>query len=254
MDKKRTGIIAVFIIIMALDIGTIPGCRGSEVKIKGGTKDMQAIDSASEKSSTKVEEVKLTADYFIPDISKKYIYEGTVSSEGKLDSTVTWSMDNQGRYVKSEEINTTNKGSVYHSLYKDTFSVQKDSVYCINRESYTEPFGTKTNRTVDGEWVMLKPALPGEAWGSTYKEVSEYPQDFSKTTTFVGFEEIMIMGKKEQAAHLTVTYKSSNGVLYTYKEDYWLVRNIGVAKTVKEQSSRGYVDTEKSELTAIQSK
>lgn len=223
-------------------------------KVKEELEGIYPFNLPTATSSNKSEGVELTPDYFIPDINKRYVSDRVLfiaSNQIETEATVVWSKDNQGKYIKREEIRYKKSTMDFYDLYEDTFLIQNNFVYCTNSEGAPHDAGGFKAAMDPGKWIKLKPVLPGDSWNSIYAFQFDYgSENYIETTTFVGIEDLTVMGKKEQAAHLHVLReeKSSYGTI-KYDEDYWLVRNVGIVKSISKDTSRG--TTKNYELTAI---
>ncbi|MEN6389809.1 MAG: copper amine oxidase N-terminal domain-containing protein [Syntrophomonas sp.] len=195
--------------------------------------------SLTDDNSTDSEEV-LTPDYWIPDINKKYIYRRSSSVNNPVsDVQAEWISQND-RYIEKKTMDVE-----YADLYTTWVQqISETKIYTINSNSvmlveHGEDTGqVETKHVISGNSAVVSPVNPNQYWNINYSSLmnlSDRLEKFTGQATFVGFDNINIMGTKEKAAHIHIEKQAESSDEYShsinkYFEDYWLVKGLGVVK------------------------
>ena len=197
--------------------------------------------------SLPAEEVQLTADYWIPDTGKRYVYATAYEDYGQNFSEtgqriVTWTEDANG-YVRSWDHKDWEKDgtlSEYGSCEEDTYVIEGSSIYWKMNSGSIEQAGSCDESLVSGAKEILRQVKPGQTWNNAYNTALAYSNNrdnYSETVSFIGMEDIVCLGANQKTAHIKTTgsFVTAKGTKYEttyhYSEDYWLVKDIGIVKS-----------------------
>ncbi|MEA4924006.1 MAG: copper amine oxidase N-terminal domain-containing protein [Syntrophomonadaceae bacterium] len=164
--------------------------------------------------------VILTPDYWIPDLTRQYYFDGN-------DFYRAWTQQEDNNY-QCEIL----PWDIWPK--KDHYAIKGGYICWLEGEG-----GGSHEYVTSGQRIVLAPVSPGQSWQSTY--TLDSGNTYYETGTFIGMEEISILGAKMMAAHIHV----KEGATYEY--DQWLVKNMGMVK--RESYYQGILHT--TELTGI---
>lgn len=196
---------------------------------------------------------RLTFDYFIPELGKKYILKhihSSQSSDGRSnnnESTLTriWEKTGQGRYhwTQADDVHS------HHSFYE----VSCEGIIVTNWDAFWYKNGRKqTTNIIEGTDMGLKFVQPGQSWNNSW--VLEYSfndgnghiDKCTETHTFQEIQKITIMGQEMEAAYVTEegTFirqrNHSDGYSDvdegTSRTEVWYVKGLGLVKSVKSET------------------
>ncbi|MEN6389810.1 MAG: copper amine oxidase N-terminal domain-containing protein [Syntrophomonas sp.] len=190
-------------------------------------------------SSLAAYSTQLTPDYWIPDLTKKYVYT-TSCNYGQYPRTeqkmVTWSKDSQGQYIRSWDKYTWQEdGTLSQNVWSETdvYVLEGSSISWKANSGYIDQAGSSDTSLVAGTKDILEPVEPGQTWSNHFSISAVYDNgsrdNYSEEVRFVGMENIECLGVIRQAARITVN--GSYGTTH-YEVNYWLVKNIGIVKSV----------------------
>lgn len=226
------------------------------------TASIKSADSSQAPSSAQpnplpVNGVQLTSDYWIPDMSKTYVYATSYdynsSGPRKGQKTVKWTMDSDGKFLRSwDEYDWQEDGTleVYGRHEADTYVFKGGSIYWNLNSGWIDQAGSWEESLISGTKEVLRQVSPGQTWSNNFRTSSGFgdPGDsYSETVSFKGMEYIPCLGVTKQAAHINVNgakisyIGTKNESTYHYNIDYWLIKDIGIAKSVENAYSSGYV-------------
>ncbi|MEQ8174786.1 MAG: tetratricopeptide repeat protein [Syntrophomonadaceae bacterium] len=177
----------------------------------------------------KKEEIKLTPDYWIPDISKMYLWDGK--------REFRWRKTADGKYW----INDYYVGA---ESFDQAYEVKDGTVYWTKIEEAGSKFAVGI-----GSRRVLVPVSPGGTWSNTYTIKDEYAKSepgervyYKESYTFVGMEEISVLGKPTPAAHVHLSGTDEFNGHTPKEEDLWLVKNMGLVKKVWDSGGKTYTE------------
>jgi len=193
----------------------ITGCSNSTIK-----NDKPATDTEIIKNGNK----KLTADYFIPVDQAKMKYSFSSDSPYGEDNYYYYSSWSEEKDVYT---NTVEESQGEHfSSYK----IDQSGIYLLSLGSSYKQSDYWVQEIADEDsCIEMKFVVPDTIWKSNYQMkkvgVVSSPIDYERETTFVGFENIQVMGKSTEAAHIRYTEKTGTSDI---EHDQWYVKGIGL--------------------------
>lgn len=188
-------------------------------------------ESLGSEVSYKSEIVQLTADYWIPDLTKTYVYQDA----GYL-ITKNWTLNNDGSYL----VKISGKSDIYNTSYSSSeeYFIKEGHVF------FKRDVGDGlANWIKSGQKAMIAPVTPGQTWENNYIEAIEAAGLYSchDTCKFIGMEELYIMNKPVTTAHIQInTTREENDNFWT--EDLWLMKNVGIVKSVNKGGTCVLID------------
>ncbi|MEQ8174801.1 MAG: tetratricopeptide repeat protein [Syntrophomonadaceae bacterium] len=205
--------------------------------------DLQVLGSTNLNSK---DELKLTPEYFIPDVNKTYTYRYSSSNSQQpkpsdTSATIKWNKSNAQEYIQVHTILLPYNN--YKQVETFKYKVQDGSVLLTSSDWVADQAGGFTEVVNGGKCTRLKAAGAGESWDNYYQNLnldSQQTESIKETTTFIGVESITVMGTSKQAAHLHVKGEKLNGNAdsggrTTYEDDYWLVPGLGIVRQTSKQ-------------------
>lgn len=199
---------------------------------------ISAEEFSAEEQVANAEGAVLTPDYFIPgDLSNKYIFSYQ-NDNGSHSETYTWSQNADGTYTQQMNYLVPSEyGGEDGYLSGETsytFEIADGSVNMLANEGGYEQAGSWTEYVTSGQYTVLSPVRMGESWSSacvTDMENSSEPLEYSVSASFVGTEEMPVMGVQRTAAHIHLE-QTSQFYHKTITCDYWLAPELGLVKMI----------------------
>ncbi|MEN6391170.1 MAG: copper amine oxidase N-terminal domain-containing protein, partial [Syntrophomonas sp.] len=185
----------------------------------------------------------LMPDYWIPDISKTYVSEFVWdNNSSKHRSKTTWLKNSEGVY-QCQTVYDDGTSST------DTYTINGNDIEWSGSADHPEP---TTHSLVSGTHTVLKPVAIGDTWENIYSTTTtrtvenvakyNYQYNYKEKLSFIGYEEVNVLGTIKTAAHLNIkgeSYALDGSGTASYNYDYWLVKGIGTVKYTSSTNNSG---------------
>jgi hypothetical protein len=189
---RAKAVIAGAVAVVAIAVAVIPAVTGNREAEK---REVPAAEETADAPSAASEEEKevgqisgqagiLTPDYYVPDISKTYVYETVNPCNNPL--SYQWIELDTDWYGETQFIDSNPTSDTYGNEIKDG---------CVYWTHYS-PGGAPID-LYEGECIELKPVGAGESWECSWKAHNRHGDEsygYMKKT-FVGWESVEIMGE-----------------------------------------------------------
>lgn len=234
--------------ILAYEEGITIAYRQAFERMIGKNKIVPTNGNDSEQGIT------LSYDYFIPDVTKKYVI--SIKSSGSLEQdnyvakgVITWDKLASNRYAKNKSTTFNDENNISKNrtdLRTDLYEIQGNDVAWL---SASENHGWREDVT-EGTSLEIKSVKPGETWLEQYTTVSQVnnrsdSQQISSTNLFEKLEMIQVMGNSREAAHLSSMMTGGNN-------DYWYVKGLGLVKFTMNYTGQNFSRQRVEELVSVE--
>jgi len=223
LSAKTKAVLAGATAVAVIAGVTVPLMNANRSQTPADTAAVSAVQTTGQQESASAEtpvsasesaQDVLSADYYVPDTSKTYVYDNGYSYQ--------WIELDQDWYGEAPYQDGVSTWGTYGDQIKD------GSVYWTHYSPGGAPI-----EVYEGECIELAPVGVGESWESNWKAHTRNGDEsygYMKKT-FTGWETLEVMGQTMTAAHLHVVENGSYmDEEFNLEYDQWLVKGLGVVK------------------------